>query len=99
MSYSEQLIPMFGLSSLAAAVHPHTTLDKIVFLVENVWRAHRPTALVSFVALAVLVALRAVKKACKGIFFIYRLPEVLVVVVGATRECDEEHRNSQLTNA
>jgi MFS superfamily sulfate permease-like transporter len=90
---------MFGLSSLAAAVHPHTTLDKIVFLVENVWRAHRPTALVSFVALAVLIVLRAVKKASKGFFFINRLPEVLVVVVGATCECDGEHHSTELTRA
>jgi MFS superfamily sulfate permease-like transporter len=75
---------MTGLTSLAAAVHPHTTLDKIVFLVENAWRAHKPTALVSFAALGALVALRAVKRACKGVWGVQRLPEVLIVVVGAT---------------
>jgi hypothetical protein len=78
---------MFGLSALQQAMHPHTTLEKIIFLVENVRYAHAPTATIAFTGLAVLVVLRAAKRAFKGTWWIYRLPEVLVVVISATGPC------------
>jgi carbon starvation protein CstA len=72
---------MLGLSSLQKVVHPHTTLDKILFIVENLWRAHEATATVAFAALAALVLLRMAKRRMR---WIRRMPEVLVVVVTAT---------------
>jgi hypothetical protein len=76
---SEQLIPMLGLTPLYKALHPHSTLEKIQFLVENAWaHVHHTTTIISFSALAVLLALRWVKS---KFIWIYRLPEVLIVVV------------------
>jgi high affinity sulfate transporter 1 len=81
----EQLIPMFGLTALSGAVHPHTTLDKLLFLVENAFtHSHRTTTSISFGALLVLVTIRCVKTFFKKWWWIYRLPEVLVVVVFST---------------
>jgi hypothetical protein len=78
-------MPMFGLSALEHTIHPETTLDKMVFLVENVFtHAHRPTTFVSFTALFALVFLRTFKVMFKKYWWIYRLPEVLVVVVVST---------------
>jgi MFS superfamily sulfate permease-like transporter len=80
--YSEQLIPMFGLTARAHENHLLTTLDKIIFLSENVISyMHTHTAVVSFGALLVLVILRSVKNFFHKHWWIYRLPEVLVVVV------------------
>jgi MFS superfamily sulfate permease-like transporter len=75
---------MFGLVSLQQAAHPHTTLEKMIFIVENVWRAHKATTIISFSALAALVVLRTAKRSFRGTWWIYRLPEVLVVVITAT---------------
>lgn len=76
---------MFGLVPLEHTLDPHTTFDKILFLLERVWTdAHGPTTLVSFVALSALVVLRAAKRAGKRWWWIYRLPEVLIVVIAST---------------
>jgi Sulfate transporter family. len=77
---------MFGISAvLEGPVHPKTTLDKMVFLVENVFtHAHRPTTIVSFTALIALIFLRAFKIVFKKHWWIYRIPEVLVVVAVST---------------
>lgn len=76
---------MFGLTELQSVLKPHTTLEKFVFLIENVFsHCHRLTTSISFVSLAILVALRSVKGIFKKYWFIYRLPEVLVVVVLST---------------
>ncbi|EIN06590.1 hypothetical protein PUNSTDRAFT_72248 [Punctularia strigosozonata HHB-11173 SS5] len=87
----EQLIPMFGLSALEQAVSPHSTLDKLVFLVENIREAHVPTATVSLSALLALVVLRAFKRTCgrsQGSFRVFRLlPEVFLVVLLSTILC------------
>ncbi|KAH9888425.1 sulfate anion transporter [Cubamyces lactineus] len=87
---TEQLIPMFGLTNLEHVLQPKSTLDKLFFLVENVFtHAHRLTALISFGALAVLVGMRAIKRAGKRYWFIYRLPEVFIVVVVSTLLSDK----------
>jgi high affinity sulfate transporter 1 len=81
----EQLIPMLGLTALENALHPHTTLEKLLFIAENVFtHSHRTTATISFGSLLVLVAIRSVKGFFKKWWWIYRLPEVLVVVVFST---------------
>ncbi|KAJ6631413.1 sulfate transporter N-terminal domain with GLY motif-domain-containing protein [Mycena sp. CBHHK59/15] len=72
----EQLVPMFGLTTLMHA---------FLFLVEHVFpSANVTTTIVSFSALAVLVALRIFKGMFQKQWWIYRLPEVLVVVVLST---------------
>ncbi|EMD33228.1 hypothetical protein CERSUDRAFT_118269 [Gelatoporia subvermispora B] len=81
----EQLIPMFGLTELQSHYQLHSTLDKTVFLLEHVWtHAHRLTTVVSFGALAVLLFFRFFKRVCRKYWFIYRLPEVFIVVVCST---------------
>ncbi|KAJ7099381.1 sulfate anion transporter [Mycena belliarum] len=87
---TEQLVPMFGLSALMHKVHPESTLDKMLFLLEHVIpNANLTTTAVSFSALAVLVGLRIVKGMFQKYWWIYRLPEVLVVVILSTFLCDE----------
>ncbi|KZP08943.1 sulfate anion transporter [Athelia psychrophila] len=86
----EQLIPMLGLVALEKALNPHTTGEKFMFLVENMWtHSHHTTAIVSFGALLALVCLRIIKRFSKRWSFIYRLPEVLVVVIISTILSDE----------
>ena len=77
---------MFGLTSLEHAAHPQSTIDKARFLVHALFqnRQHTLTTIVSFGALAVLVTVRWVKNKARRWWFIYRLPEVLVVVVAST---------------
>jgi len=79
---------MFGLTALEHALNPQTTLEKFLFIVENVFEhGHRSTTFISFGALMVLVFIRTVKGYCKKWWWIYRLPEVLVVVVVSTSRC------------
>ncbi|KAG2122347.1 sulfate transporter family-domain-containing protein [Suillus clintonianus] len=81
----EQLIPMFGLVALEGEVNPESTLDKIVFLLEFAWSDyHKPTMLVSFGALLVLIIMRTSKGYFRRTWWIERLPEVLIVVVLST---------------
>ncbi|KAJ3810813.1 sulfate anion transporter [Lentinula aff. lateritia] len=81
----EQLIPMLGLVPLERLLHPATTIEKLLFLVENMFtHGNSTTAIISFVALGTLVLLRFIKGCFKKYWFIYRIPEVLVVVVVST---------------
>ncbi|KZT22517.1 sulfate permease [Neolentinus lepideus HHB14362 ss-1] len=80
----EQLIPMFGLVHAEHVANPKTTLEKFFFLVEHIPKCHELTTLISFGALGVLILLRTIKAGFKKYWFIYRLPEVLVVVVLST---------------
>ncbi|KAJ6593290.1 sulfate anion transporter [Mycena capillaripes] len=82
---TEQLVPMFGLTAIMHQVHPESTFDKVVFLLEYTFsNANIRTTIVSFSALAVLVGLRIIKGAFQKYWWIYRLPEVLLVVVFST---------------
>jgi Sulfate permease family len=84
---SEQLFPMFGLTKLHHVGDAETTLDKIHFLFQNVMtKSNRLTAIISFSALFALVAFRYFKNKFKGTWWIYRLPEVLIVVVASTSQ-------------
>lgn len=79
---------MFGLSALEQTLNPHTTLEKFLFLIENVFtHFHRTTTFISFGALVVLICIRMAKGFFKKWWWIYRLPEVLVVVVLSTSTC------------
>lgn len=83
---SEQLIPMLGLVSLQHALNPHSTVEKAIFLIDNaLTHSHVLTSIISFSALAILVVTRRLKGVFKNYWFIYRLPEVLLVVVFSTR--------------
>jgi hypothetical protein len=85
ISFSEQLVPMFGLVALEHTIHPSTTIEKIVFLVENVFtHSNRITTIISFSALAILMSLRYAKNMFQKHWWIYRMPEVLVVVIIST---------------
>ena len=81
---------MFGLSSLEHASHAQSTTDKARFLVHALYqnRAHGLTTIVSFGMLGVLVLVRWCKERAKRWWFIYRIPEVLVVVIVSTSACD-----------
>ncbi|KDQ56404.1 hypothetical protein JAAARDRAFT_36572 [Jaapia argillacea MUCL 33604] len=86
----EQLIPMFGLSALSRQLNPQTSWAKLTFIVENVFtHSHHLTTVISFSALGILFVLRTAKAAFKKYWWIYRLPEVLVVVVVSTILSDE----------
>ncbi|KAI0919262.1 hypothetical protein AcW1_003816 [Taiwanofungus camphoratus] len=86
----EQLIPMFGLSELTHAYELHSTLDKALFIAHHVWaHGHGLTTAISFGALGVLVIIRSLKTQLKKYWFIYRLPEVLIVVVCSTIMSDK----------
>lgn len=76
---------MLGLVSLQHTLNPHSTLEKAIFLIDNAaTHAHALTAIISFSALAILVTLRKAKGIFKNYWWIYRLPEVLLVVVIST---------------
>jgi hypothetical protein len=88
-SDSEQLTPMLGLTDLQHAVHPETTLDKIHFLWDNTLTHFHPhTTVISFTALLALVCCRNFKNMFKKYWFIYRMPEVLLVVAASTGASD-----------
>ncbi|KAH7883305.1 sulfate transporter family-domain-containing protein [Phlebopus sp. FC_14] len=81
----EQLIPMFGLVALENKLQPESSLDKILFLVEYVWtHSHTLTTVISFSVLLALIVLRAFKSYFKNTWWIYRLPEVLIMVILST---------------
>jgi MFS superfamily sulfate permease-like transporter len=83
----EQLIPMLGLTTLYRSLHPHSTLDKIDFLLTYTWsHTHIHTARISFGALVILMSMRWIKGKFSNHSYIYRLPEVLIVVVVSTSE-------------
>jgi len=76
---------MFGLVALERTVHPSTTMEKLLFLIENVFTEYNPvTTIISLSALAALILMRLFKNMFKKYWFIYRIPEVLVVVILST---------------
>ena len=78
---------MLGLVGREHVVNPHTTLEKLKFIIENAaTHEHRPTTLISFGSLAILVILRNLKhtRFVQKYWFIHRIPEVLIVVIVST---------------
>jgi hypothetical protein len=81
----EQLIPMFGLTQLSHEFDLETSFDKIVFLCRHTWSNYKPlSTAVSFGTLFTLIAVRSAKDLFKKYWFIYRIPEVLLVVIAST---------------
>jgi hypothetical protein len=63
---------MFGLTVLKQALNPQTTLEKFLFLVENIFEhSHPMTTFISFGALMVLVFIRTAKGYFKKWWWIY----------------------------
>ncbi len=87
LDLSEQLIPLLGLVGREHEVNPHSTMEKLMFIIENAaTHEHRPTTLISFGSLLILVILRNLKhtRLVQKYWFIHRIPEVLVVVIVST---------------
>ncbi|KAK0486360.1 sulfate anion transporter [Armillaria novae-zelandiae] len=83
----EQLIPMLGLTALEHALHPGagTTWDKFIFILDHfLGHTNITTAAISFGALFTLIFMRRVKQSFVKYWWIYRIPEVLVVVIVST---------------
>ena len=82
---------MFGLTELQRAAHLHSTPEKIAFLFNNAFTHFHPhTTVISFTALFALVFCRNFKNLFKRYWWIYRIPEVLLVVAISTSACDLE---------
>ncbi|KAF2193103.1 high affinity sulfate transporter 1 [Zopfia rhizophila CBS 207.26] len=81
--FVEQLIPEMGLAKLAADQVSHgSTLDKIVFLVHNVDKAHGLTFAISFGAFAIIMFFREMKKRLQSRYpNVAFIPDRFVVVV------------------
>lgn len=81
-----QMYPMLGLSEvLESSSDINTTLDKFIFLLENLTHTHKLTAIVSFVSLASLFGFRILKtQASKKYRWLRLFPDVLVVVIIGT---------------
>ncbi|KAG8801370.1 hypothetical protein FRC17_006668, partial [Serendipita sp. 399] len=81
----EQLIPMVGLAGLEQQVNPTTTPDKVAFIINNIASISRPTTIVSFTTLAILVAARFIKRRLtKSHHWVYFIPEIFITVVIST---------------
>ncbi|KAJ2918011.1 hypothetical protein MD484_g2366, partial [Candolleomyces efflorescens] len=77
----EQLAPVFGLTKLMRAADPENTLQKLHFIVTHVWEhSNALTTTISALSLSSLVFLRWFKGHFQKTWWIYRLPEVLIVV-------------------
>ena len=91
----EQLIPMLGLEHLLHAVKPlppHTTPDKILFLIEHAFtEGGSLTTIISFTSLITLIVTRALKRRIGKFGIPYTawvpyIPEVFILVVVSTSE-------------
>ncbi|KAH7098285.1 sulfate permease [Auriculariales sp. MPI-PUGE-AT-0066] len=89
----EQMMPMLGLVELEHVLHPESTWDKFLFVIEHIPNIHQPTAVVAFSALGVLVSVRTFKHGIshlsRYLFWVRYVPEVLLVVIAFTFLSDE----------
>ncbi|GAA6020734.1 hypothetical protein JCM11491_003513 [Sporobolomyces phaffii] len=84
-----QSISILGLDQRLSQAHgaSSTVPEKLVFLFTNLQHTHRLTVLVSAVAAAILIGMKVLKgrlRGRKGAKWIKFVPEVLIVVIGAT---------------
>lgn len=84
-----QMIAVLGLDALLAKTHGASSSvpEKLVFLFTHLGHTHRLTVIVSAVAAAILIGMKILKakvKDRKGAKWIRFVPEVLMVVIGAT---------------
>ena len=76
---------MLGLARLEQEISPHSTFEKFLFLIENAaLHEHRPTTLISFIALAALVLFRFTKTRFRANRIISKITELLLVVIVST---------------
>ena len=75
---------MLGLVPREHTLHPSTTIEKFIFIIRNLDHLQYLTAIISFSTLLALIAVRNVKGRFRKYWFIYRIPEVLLVVVAST---------------
>lgn len=84
---------MLGLVHLEQNLNPGSTFEKLLFLIENAaLHEHRPTTLISFIALAFLVLSRFTKVRFSQNWVLRKIPELLIVVVvstGTLSHCSE----------
>lgn len=88
----EQLVPMLGLEALLHSLDPapHSTFDKIMFLVDNAFtHGQRLTAAISFTSLVTLIIARALKKkivatGARWTAWVFYIPEIFILVVVST---------------
>lgn len=77
----EQLAPVLGLAKLMREADPETTLQKLHFILANAFEhTNTVTASISAASLSTLVLIRRFKGNFQKVWWIYRLPEVLLVV-------------------
>lgn len=86
-----QMVSVLGLESLLAQAHGSSSSvpEKIAFLFTHLNHVHRPTMIVSAVAAAILIGMKLLKgrlRDRKSTRWIKFVPEVLIVVVGATSQ-------------
>ncbi|KAF3039912.1 hypothetical protein E8E12_006547 [Didymella heteroderae] len=81
--FIDQLIPEMGLARLAAKHVAHgSSLDKLVFLVKNIHRAHKLTCAMSFTAFGIIMFFREFKKRLQPRYpSVAYIPDRFVVVV------------------
>jgi MFS superfamily sulfate permease-like transporter len=92
--FIEQLIPMLGLQSILNHPEnlqepPSTPIAKLLFVIEHFEHISKITTILSFVSLAVLIAIRIIKQHAvqrPGGRWMRYVPEILLVVVGTTGE-------------
>ncbi|PWY80389.1 hypothetical protein BO94DRAFT_159304 [Aspergillus sclerotioniger CBS 115572] len=85
--FVDQLIPEVGLADLAkdAGVSHGSTVQKLVFLAENVKSCHGLTAAVSFGSFAIIMLFRTIKKALEPRYpqVVYFPDRIIVVILSA----------------
>jgi MFS superfamily sulfate permease-like transporter len=84
-TFSEQIIPMIGLAGLERTVNPTTTPDKVAFILDNLASVNKPTAVLSFTTLFILIAARTIKRQFTAKYhWVYFIPEIFLTVVIST---------------
>ena len=76
---------MVGLAALERTVNPTTTPDKVAFILDNLSSINKPTAILSFSALFLLIAMRTLKRQFTAKHhWVYFIPEIFLTVVVST---------------
>jgi MFS superfamily sulfate permease-like transporter len=90
--FIEQLVPMLGLAAVLAhppfgGQTPHRPIDKLAFIINNISRTNRATAILSFSSLAILIIARSIKARVvtrPGGRWVKYVSEIFLVVAGTT---------------
>ncbi|KAG8862610.1 hypothetical protein FRB96_001169 [Tulasnella sp. 330] len=81
-----QFIPVLGLTKLASEVNPETSIDKLLFLIENAWtKSHPLTSAISLGAVSFIFIARIIKVKARPRFpAIFYVPEIFFLIVFTT---------------